>query len=193
MKIGPNTVVSVRFWIMDTQGQALDDSDGPVSYLHGGLDGLLPSLEEALVGHEIGFESTLHLEPADAFGDYDPLLVRVEPRALFPEPLEVGMQFEGIPSEESMVVASDSEESLEDQDDELPLFVVTDITPDQVVLDGNHPYAGMALRIKVEVLHVRAATGDEVEQGYADIEDEDDDALEQQVIALESDAKKVLH
>ncbi|HBD35031.1 MAG TPA: peptidylprolyl isomerase, partial [Cupriavidus sp.] len=69
--------------------------------------------------------------------DYDAELVKVEPRDRFPEPLEVGMQFEGVPED------GDDEDSI--------IYTVTDVAEDKVVLDGNHPLAGMALRFWLKV------------------------------------------
>ncbi|MBE0620032.1 MAG: peptidylprolyl isomerase, partial [Burkholderiales bacterium] len=91
-------------------------------------------------------------EPEDAFGEYDAELVRMAERAQFPPELEVGMQFE----QEGGV------------DDELLIFTVTDVADDQVVLDGNHPLAGVALHFSCTVVAVRAATAGEIERGYAD-------------------------
>jgi FKBP-type peptidyl-prolyl cis-trans isomerase SlyD len=45
------------------------------------------------------------------------------------------------------------------------LYTVTEVYPSHVVLDGNHPLAGMALRIQLKVLDVREATQDEAERG----------------------------
>ena len=84
----------------------------------------------------------MQLEPQDAFGEYDPDLVKVEARGRFPEPLEVGMQFEGTPEE-----GDDDLDSL--------IYTVTDVAEDKVVLDGNHPLAGMALRFALNVKEVR--------------------------------------
>ena len=180
LQVGANTVVTVEFWITDTDGEALDDSGGPVSFLHRGLDSLLPRLDDAVEGKEPGFEQTFHLEPEDAFGDYDAELLRVEPRARFPEPLEVGMQFEGVPGPESddgqglMVSEADDDEVSEDS----LIFIVTDLTEDKVVLDANHPYAGMALRVRIKLLGVRKADPEEIEQGHADgDEDEDNEEI----------------
>ena len=90
----------------------------------------------------------VHVEPDDAFGQYDADLVKVEPRNRLPTPLEVGMQFEGSPD------GGEDEESL--------IFTVTDIADDKVVLDGNHPLAGMALRFALNVAQVRSATEEEI-------------------------------
>jgi FKBP-type peptidyl-prolyl cis-trans isomerase SlyD len=163
MKIAPHTIVTVAFSIFDAQGTLIEQSPGPVRYLHGGEDGFLPRIEEALLGKEPGHATVLHLEPEDAFGEYDAELVRVEPKGKFPQPLEVGMQFEGVPDDP------------DSGDEDARIYTVTDIAGDRVVLDGNHPYAGMALKFEVKVIAVRAATEDEVDQGFAEQEEDDDD------------------
>ncbi len=176
-KVGENTVVTAEFWITDAQGQALDDSDGPVEFLHRGLDSLLPRLDDAIEGQEAGFDQTFHLEPEDAFGDYDADLVRVEERSRFPEPIEVGMQFEGVPNDDEDdgegPLVTEAEDGDEESDEDVLIFTVTDLTDDKVVLDANHPYAGMALRVRIKVIDVRPAEAEEVEQGFA-YSDEDD-------------------
>jgi FKBP-type peptidyl-prolyl cis-trans isomerase 2 len=79
-------------------------------------------------------------------------LVKVEPRSLFPEELEVGMQFEGSPDDVPNA--------------EMRLFTVTDIADGKVVLDGNHPLAGMALRFALNVVEVRKAAEEEIAHGH---------------------------
>ncbi|SPB16835.1 FKBP-type peptidyl-prolyl cis-trans isomerase 2 [Caballeronia novacaledonica] len=170
MKIAKDTVVSVAYKLSDAQGNLIEESDEPMVYLHGGYDGTFPKIEEALDGREAGYETLIQLEPQDAFGEYDPELVKIEERSRFPEPLEVGMQFEGTP---------------EDGDDDIDslIYTVTDVAEDKVVLDGNHPLAGMALRFALSVQEVRTATDDEIQHQHAHgadglhvvDEDEDDD------------------
>jgi FKBP-type peptidyl-prolyl cis-trans isomerase SlyD len=168
MKIAKNTVVSVAYKLSDAQGNLIEESDEPMVYLHGGYDGTFPKIEEELDGHEAGFETQIQLEPQDAFGEYDPDLVKIEPRDRFPEPLEVGMQFEGTPEEG-------------DEDLDSLVYVVTDVAEDKVVLDGNHPLAGMALRFALTVKDVRPATEDEIQHEHAhgadglEILDDDDE------------------
>lgn len=152
MKIARNTVVSLDVELADLWGNVLERSDDPVRYLHGGYDDLLPAVEAALDGKQPGARLELKLEPEDAFGDYDAELVRVEERARFPEVLEVGMQFEGVPGES----------------DDGVIYRVTDIADGKVVLDGNHPYAGVAVKFTCLVRDVRQATPDEVAHGGVD-------------------------
>lgn len=149
MKIAKNTVVTVHYKLSDAQNNLIEDGREPMVYLHGGYENTLPKIEEALDGKEAGFSTTIQVEPDDAFGEYDPALVKVEPRDRLPTPLEVGMQFEGMPDGS-------------DDDEDVLIFTVTDIAEDKVVLDGNHPLAGIALRFSLDVAEVRAATEEEI-------------------------------
>ena len=161
MKIEKNTVVSLRYKLTDAQNNIIEEPDSPMVYLHGGYECTFPKIETLLDGQDVGYEASIQLEPSEAFGEYDPELLKIEPRARFPEPLEVGMQFEGVP---------DAEEEGESSDvDEEPLiYTVTDVADSQVVLDGNHPLAGMALRFWVQVEDIRAATDEEIENRHAE-------------------------
>ena len=164
MKIEKNTIVSLRYKLTDAQNNVIEEPDSPMVYLHGGYEGTFPKIETLLDGQDIGYEATIQLEPSEAFGEYDPELLKIEPRTRFPEPLEIGMQFEGIPDadEESTQTSDDSDDS----DDEPLIYTVTDVADNQVVLDGNHPLAGMALRFWVQVEDVRSATDDEIENRH---------------------------
>ncbi|MDO9283544.1 MAG: peptidylprolyl isomerase [Aquabacterium sp.] len=149
MLITDPCVVSLTWTLADAQGTTLDELSDPVEFFYGG-DDLLPKLEEALAGQGAGFECELHLEPEHGFGDYDPQLVCFEARSVFPEHLEEGMQFDGLPEG---AVTQDMPPAL--------IYTITEIYPEHVVLDGNHPLAGMALNLKVTVRAVRQATEDE--------------------------------
>ena len=152
MNIAKNTVVTVHYKLSDAQGNLIEESREPMVYLHGGYENTLPKIEEALDGKPVGFETEIQVEPDDAFGEYDANLVKVEPRNRLPTPLEVGMQFEGMPE------GNDDEQAL--------IFTVTDIADDKVVLDGNHPLAGIALRFVLNVAEVRQATEEEIAHGH---------------------------
>lgn len=152
MKITEQCVVALTWTLKDTLGEELDVLDDPVEFLVGGND-LLESLDRALQGHEPGDTLELQLDPPDAFGDYDDQLLFLEPRQLFPEALEEGMGFEGLPQGCTPSAPRDR------------LYFVSDIYPDHVVMDGNHPLAGIALRIRLKVHAVREATLEEIGHG----------------------------
>jgi FKBP-type peptidyl-prolyl cis-trans isomerase SlyD len=110
-----------------------------LSYVHG-YGQLFPKLEQALQGRRAGDSLQVQLEPEDAFGEYDADLVRLEKAARYGEGVTLGMEVE------------------EDQ----RLYRVTDVAAGSVVLDGNHPLAGIALRFCVVILSVRPATAEEL-------------------------------
>ena len=152
MKITEQCVVALSWTLKDTLGEVLDHTDEATEFLVGG-DDLLGKIEEALVGQSVGAHVQLQIEPTDAFGDYNEQLVFLEARTLFPDPLEVGMVFEGLP------------EGCNDSAPTDKLFFVSDIYPEHVVLDANHPLAGIAIRITLSVQHIREATIDEIGAG----------------------------
>ena len=155
MNITAPCVVALTWTLTDAQNEPIDELAEPVEFLVGG-DDLLPKVEEALIGQEAGFEAHLHLEPEQAFGDYRSDLVCFEDRSLFPETLEPGMQFEGLP--EGATTTGMPPDAI---------YTVTEVYPSHVVLDGNHPLAGMALRLALKVRAVRAATPEEIDAGTA--------------------------
>lgn len=156
-RIDAGTVVTLAYEIRDVDGALLDEPGATVAYLHGGYGGIFPKVEAALQGHGPGHELDVTLEPEDAFGDYDPGLLHVEPREAFPDILQVGMRFEGLPGEEPEA----------DPGREPRIYTVTDIAEDQVVIDGNHPLAGERVWFKCAVTAVRAATAEEMRHGHA--------------------------
>lgn len=146
MKVTANTVVTLRYKVSDTATQKLvDEGHDPMVYLHGGYDNTFPKIEAALEGRESGFQATLNLQPEDAFGARDESLVRTIPKSEFPPGVKVGGQLEG-----------------RNDKGEPQVFNVMKIKGPQVILDGNHPLAGKALKFSFTVTDVRAATEEEI-------------------------------
>ena len=150
MLIAKNTVVTLNYSVKDSDGNVVDEGSNPMVYLHGGYDGIFPRIEESLQGKTVGDKLEIKLQPDDAFGEYDAELVAIESRNLFPENIEIGMQFERA-----------GEDGAEDE-----LYTITDITEDKIVVDGNHPLAGVALVFACEVNEVRAASAEEISHGH---------------------------
>ena len=151
MQVSKNSVVTLSFELSDSTGKLLEKSDQPISYLHGGYDGIFPAVEEALEGLAEGGTVAVTLDPDNAFGEYEDELVRVEPRDAFPmDGIEFCMQFQAC-----------SEGSDEDL-----VFTVKEITAESVVIDGNHPLAGQTLLFKGTVEGVRPATAEELAHGH---------------------------
>lgn len=153
MSIRKPCVVSLTWRLADAQGHAIDELADPVEFFFGGND-LLPKVEEALADQDVGFAASLHLEPEHAFGEYDADLVFFEDRGIFAHEVDVGMQFEGPPEGART----------QGMPDEV-IYTVTEVYPSHVVLDGNHPLAGIALKLDLVVRGVREATDAEIEAG----------------------------
>lgn len=149
MKIEKDTAVTLRYKVADLQGKLLEESKEPMVYLHGGYGNTFPKIEEALQGREPGYQTTLELQPPDAFGLRDESLVQTIPKTQFPPGVKVGGQLEG-----------------RGADGHAQVFTVVKIKGDQVLLDGNHPMAGKALRFNLTVMEVRPATEEEIAHGH---------------------------
>lgn len=151
MQIIKDSVVSITYQLANSAGEVLEQTEQPISYLHGGYDNIFPTVEEQLHGKNVGESLTVILEPEFAFGEYDAELVRVEPKDRFPVPdVQVGMQFEG--------ESDDGEDML--------LYTVTEVTDDTIVVDGNHPLAGQTLKFSCTITEVRPASEEEIAHGH---------------------------
>lgn len=149
MKIEKNTAVTLRYKLTDANRVPLEQNSEPTVYLHGGYGNTFPRLEEALEGQLPGYQTTLELQPQDAFGRRDEGLVQTIPKSEFPPGVKVGASLQA-----------------HDGNGHSRAFTVMKIKGDKVLLDGNHPLAGTALRISATVLQVRPATEIEIAHGH---------------------------
>ena len=152
MNVKQQCVVALTWELKDTLGEELDVCEDPVEFLVGGTD-LLAAVEAALQDMAPGESKQIQLEPEQAFGDFNEQLIFVEERSHFPADVEPGMLFQGLPSG----CTSPAPAHL--------LYHITDVFPEHVVLDGNHPLAGVALRLGFTVQAVREATLEEIGKG----------------------------
>ena len=149
MKIEKNTVVTLQYKVSDAHGKLIEEVKEPMAYLHGGYDNTLPKIEAALEGQDNGYQTTLQLQPEDAFGLRDEGLLQTIAKRDFPAGVKVGGQLQG----------------RTDEGKELT-FTVVKIKGDTVHLDANHPWAGKELRFAVKVTDVRAAIPEEIEHRH---------------------------
>src|SRR5438046_1804456 len=151
MQIARNSVVTIDFTMFSEADEVLETSrdDSPMVYMHG-IGELPEGLEDELTGKKAGDEVNITLAPADAYGEYDASLVQPVPREQFEEldEIQVGMRFEAETEEGPRVVH------------------VIGLEDDNVIVDGNEPYAGRTVRFEVKVLGVRQASDDEIEHGH---------------------------
>lgn len=151
MQAGPKTVVSFEYTLTNPMGEVLDSSKGrsPLAYLHG-AGNIIPGLEQALEGKKAGDSFSVTVQPKEAYGERDEKQVQSVPRKQFSEmePVEAGMQFE-VRTEHGPRV-----------------LTISEVREKEVDVDGNHPLAGVALTFAVEVISVRAASGEEQSHGH---------------------------
>jgi FKBP-type peptidyl-prolyl cis-trans isomerase SlyD len=149
VKIGKNAVVRLSVEMVDASGAPVSAQE--FEYLHGGYGNLFPKVEATLAGLEPGAKASVTLAPADGFGEHDPALVRREPRERLPGDLVLGGALHGQAAEGEA---------------HGPVFRVTALTDTEATLDANHPLAGRTVELRMAVLEVRPATGEEVEHGH---------------------------
>ena len=151
MEISADRVVTIHYTLKDDKGAVLDSSAGgdPLAYIQG-HGNLVSGLEKALDGKQKGHTLAVAVPPEGGYGKRDSTLVkRVPKRSLQGSgDIKKGMQFQAR------------------TDDGMRLFTVTAVLGDMVSLDGNHPLADQTLHFDVQVIDVRAASGEELEHGH---------------------------
>jgi FKBP-type peptidyl-prolyl cis-trans isomerase SlyD len=151
LKIANNCVVTIDYELKDDEGNILDSSkdNGPLPYIHGHAN-IIPGLEEALLGKQVGEALKVSIPANKAYGEYEDSLVQKVKKEFF-EPadhLREGVQFQA------------------QTDMGTRIFTVVTIEGDDVTVDGNHPLAGMTLHFDVKITEVRAATEEEMKHGH---------------------------
>jgi FKBP-type peptidyl-prolyl cis-trans isomerase SlyD len=157
MKISQDAAVTINFTMSDSDGNLIDSTnDKPLTYLHGSAN-IMPGLEDALEGLIVGKKFDLTLTPEEGFGKKDDELVFTVNKKDFDKnaELEVDMQFQTVDEDENMVIAT-----------------ILEINGDDVLVDENHPLAGITLVFKGEVLDIRDATEEEISHGHIHSEDD---------------------
>jgi FKBP-type peptidyl-prolyl cis-trans isomerase SlyD len=149
--IGRDQIVSLDYRLTDEHGELIDSSEEgePLVYLHGHGQ-IVPGLETALDGKPVGHSDRVVVTPVDGYGESDPELIFIEPKASFGFDVEVGAMLEA-----------------RDPDGEAYEYQVVAVTNEGVTLDGNHPLAGKTLHFEVTVTGVRPASEEELAHGHA--------------------------
>jgi len=151
MQIGDQKVVTLHYTLTDNEGRVIDQSeDGSFAYLHGASN-IIPGLENALSGKSAGEELSVAVSPEDAYGDRDESMLQQVPKNMFEDTdqIAVGTQFHAQgPNGEMLVVT------------------VMEVLEEHVLVDGNHPLAGVELNFDVKIIDVRDASEEEVEHGH---------------------------
>jgi FKBP-type peptidyl-prolyl cis-trans isomerase SlyD len=153
MKIENGKVVGIDYSLHLGDGNVVDASapGDPLTYLHGEGQ-IVPGLESALEGLDVGESKKVVVAPEQGYGEHDARGVQEVPRSAFPAEFEpkIGMEL-----------------TAEGQDGQAVPFSIREVKPASVVIDLNHPLAGKTLHFDVTVREVREATDEEKEHGHA--------------------------
>lgn len=164
--IGPDSFVTISYVLFEEgKSEPIDvggaeDGSGEdrfrtnLSYVHGyGL--MVPAIEKGLVGREPGSKVVVHAEPADAFGLYEQDgLLEIEK--------------EGLEGSDELVKGDEVLASGPDGD---MIMRVLEVREETIVVDTNHPLAGKKIRFEVDVVDVRPATDEEIEEAQDELEE----------------------
>jgi FKBP-type peptidyl-prolyl cis-trans isomerase SlyD len=146
--VGANRAVSISYTLTGSAGNVLDQ--GQLEYLHG-HGNIVPGLEGALDGAEVGARLDVEVPPHLGYGERMDTEPQRVPREAFPPGLDIqaGMQFHA-----------------RGPDGEILPVWVAGVEPGVVLIDPNHPLAGETLHFDVEILGVRNGTAEELEHGH---------------------------
>jgi FKBP-type peptidyl-prolyl cis-trans isomerase SlyD len=151
--VSNDMIVSLDYVLTLDNGEEIDRSDenAPLEYLHG-HGNIIPGLENELQGLTMGDEKNVVVQPKHGYGERDPESVAEYPRNTFPASvkLEVG----------ETVGMRDSESG------EAYQAYISEIRPETVVLDFNHPLAGETLYFQIKIAGLREPTGEELSHGH---------------------------
>ncbi len=144
-----NKLVYITYSILDARGMVVEQHDIPVGYVHGANSGILPAIEAAVAGRQVGDRVEITLAPEDGYGLRDESLVYVE-------------DMENVPPEFRRVGA---EVLFENEAGETKAFYVTSIEDGKLTLDGNPSLAGQTVTCLVNVVEIRDASAEEIRNG----------------------------
>jgi peptidylprolyl isomerase len=137
----PGDTVSIHFTAFLSDGTEIDTTAGsPPHTFVVGSGAVLPGLDEAVQGMKQGSSKIALLKPVDAFGERLEELVRPAPLSLFGDGLEI------VPGKRIGANTPDGEV--------IEMNVIA-VEGDQVILDANHPFAGLEITFRIEMVSIK--------------------------------------
>ena len=132
--------VKVHYEGLLNDGSVFDSSIGgdPFEFVIG-QEMVIPGFENAVVGMSVGESKSVEIPPVEGFGDYSEDLQLTLERTQLPPNIDpkLGMRLE-----------------IRFQEGDIRYFIVTELTEENVTLDGNHPLAGQEIVLKIELLEI---------------------------------------
>lgn len=133
-------LVNVHYHGKLTDGSTFDSSDGrePLQFT-AGTGQVIKGFDDAVVGMKVGDKKTVHIPVVDAYGDRNDDMIMEYPISEFPADMkpEVGMELQ-----------------MGDNAGNVFPVVITEVSEETVMLDGNHPLAGQDLIFDLELVSI---------------------------------------
>ena len=178
--------VSISYTLKDNNGRIIEEvpEKHPFIYLHG-FDNIIQGLEEALLNRHVDEKFTVKVPYEKGYGTYNKDLVVEVPKDELADigELWLGLELEMFQEDDSQEFhIPEYPEQIYDAieyplEKETGIYTIKEIKKDTVVLDGNHPFAGMDLIFDVHVISVEEPSFSELENG---IPDEDEEGLDEE-------------
>jgi FKBP-type peptidyl-prolyl cis-trans isomerase SlyD len=140
MQIATGKTVTLEYTLYGDTDEVIESSVGqdPLTYVHGQGE-LIEGLEAQIQGLAAGDRKRVTVPPAQAYGLSNPeALIEVPKDHLPPEALQEGMAIQAEGPQGQAING-----------------VVSSVGEDTVVVDFNHPLAGMTLHFDIRVIEVR--------------------------------------
>ena len=145
-------VVKMHYTLTNAEGEVLDSSQGrdPLAYLHGASN-IVPGLERQLSGLAVGDHVDAIVQPEEGYGVRNPDATHVLPKSAFPPdfPIAVGTPL-----------------ALEGGNGQVLHCFIVAVREDAVMVDANHPLAGVTLHFAVDIVEIRDASDEEKAHGH---------------------------
>ncbi|WP_298914990.1 peptidylprolyl isomerase [uncultured Roseobacter sp.] len=138
VKSGDTVAIHYTGTLLD--GTTFDSSDGrdPLEFVVGSGQ-IIPGLDVALSGMEVGEKKTVDIPCAEAYGPLNPEMRQAVPR-------------EGIPADIKLDIGTQLQ--MQTPDGQAMAVMIVDVDEATVTLDANHPLAGKDLKFDIELISI---------------------------------------
>jgi len=148
--IEDNKYVELKYQVIDQKtGSVLTEVEYPLGYVHGANEILAPQVTAELEGKAVGDVIEVPIDCNEIFGPRDESLVITD-------------HIENVPEEYREVGTSILMES---ENGKTKTFLVTRVDDKTLTIDGNNPLCGREVIFKLNILKVRPATEEEIQEG----------------------------
>ncbi len=152
-EIANNTVVSLTYKLsIDDQFVEEATKETPLMYI-AGIGAMIPGFEKQLLEKVVGDHFKIRVTPDEGYGDYDEQAVVSLPINTF--------EIDGVVNHE--LIKAGNKVPMKDEEGNSLEGIILEVTDDNVKIDFNDILAGKTLDFEGEVLNIRPATSDELD------------------------------